>query len=178
MATLTINFTPASPAPSLGYKVLYRKVGDPSYITLMPNWTAASPVSIGGVSDAQYEGTIQSECTSGFFSTPVNFTTSLIYNYILSPSFNVSINSVTGTGIPTLGPTGVSGNVYNNHTAISGSISVNLTGALVTTTKLDVTKNGILFFCAPVAALPVTISIPLTASSTDVIRISVNSGPC
>jgi hypothetical protein len=73
MATLTITFSVASPAPSLGYRIKYRKVGDVAYTTISPNVTS-SPVVITGVIEAvDYEGTIESECTSGFFSPVRNF---------------------------------------------------------------------------------------------------------
>ena len=63
MATLTINFTPASTPPANGYIVKYRKVGDPLYTVISPNPTA-SPVIVSGLISGQYEGSVQSSCGS------------------------------------------------------------------------------------------------------------------
>jgi hypothetical protein len=72
MATkiITINFTPASPAPAAGYVVRYRPVGTTVYTTVTPNPTA-SPVKISVEGGLDYEGDIKSDCGSSLYSTPV-----------------------------------------------------------------------------------------------------------
>lgn len=74
MATLTISFTPPSPAGD-SYRIRYRKKGavdDPyTFVT-----GAGSPVVITGLAEAQdYEGRIESVC-GGAFSIQVLFSTS------------------------------------------------------------------------------------------------------
>lgn len=74
-SNLAINFTPISPAPSLGYIVEYRQVGTANYTYLSPNATT-SPVNITSiVSGVAYEGYITSSCDTGFSSTPIYFNT-------------------------------------------------------------------------------------------------------
>lgn len=74
MATLTVTFTPPSPAPE-NYRIRYRKkfaVSDPyTFVT-----GAGSPVVITGLAANQdYEGRIESNC-GGAFSIQVLFSTS------------------------------------------------------------------------------------------------------
>jgi hypothetical protein len=74
MATLKITFTPASPAPNLGYRVKYREVGTTAWIYVTPNPTS-SPVLIPGVPNGKlWEGTIESQCSNNKFSIPRSFT--------------------------------------------------------------------------------------------------------
>jgi hypothetical protein len=78
MATITITFTPASPAPADGYVVKYREAGGGAYTDVLPNPTS-SPVLITGLDDTKaYEGYIQSMCDDGFFSDPVSFSVGAI----------------------------------------------------------------------------------------------------
>jgi hypothetical protein len=73
MATLTISFTPPSPAPANGFLVKYRKAGDSIYTQVTPNPTS-SPVVISGVDGTSaYEGFIQSLCTGSLSSDNVQF---------------------------------------------------------------------------------------------------------
>ena len=98
-------------------------------------------------------------------------------NYTLSSSFGFSIDSVAGAGVPALGPTGLNTNKYGHHTAMSGTYSIVLSGAIFTTTKLDATVNGTVVSCVAVTAAG-TYSLAITASLTDIVRIEVNSGVC
>lgn len=66
--TITITFTPASPAPTDGYVLKYREVGVSSWTTVGPNPTG-SPVSIPVPEGKSWEGTIQSDCGTGLSST-------------------------------------------------------------------------------------------------------------
>jgi hypothetical protein len=63
MASITINFTPSSPAPALGYKVLYKQVGTDAGSYNSVNATA-SPVVISGLPDGKsWHGTVQAICS-------------------------------------------------------------------------------------------------------------------
>ena len=64
MPTLTISFTPASPAPANGYIVQYRPVGRAYYTTVTPN-PKTSPVLIEVPGKESYEGMIASDCGFG-----------------------------------------------------------------------------------------------------------------
>jgi hypothetical protein len=75
MATLRINFTPASPAPANGYVVRYRPVGTTVYTTLSPNPTS-SPVTIDVAENLEYEGYITASCAGGVESSQEHWTTS------------------------------------------------------------------------------------------------------
>lgn len=73
MPNLNISFTPASPTPANGYRVRYWNVNTPgTIITVSPN-PASSPVSITGVAEGCYAGTVESACGSGQFSSTVSF---------------------------------------------------------------------------------------------------------
>lgn len=72
MANLTITFTPPGTVPANGYIVKYKKVGDPTYITVTPN-PISSPIVINGVDLGVYEGTVQADC-GGYTSVEVPFT--------------------------------------------------------------------------------------------------------
>jgi hypothetical protein len=74
MASLTIAFTPPSPAPSNGYRVKYRKVGTTSWNTVSP-YPTSSPVIITGLENGvSYETTIESSCDAGVFSPLIAIT--------------------------------------------------------------------------------------------------------
>ena len=117
-----------------------------------------------------YIGTYYTDCD---FVTGV--TTS--QNYRLSAAFNLSIDNVSGTGVPALASTGVNGHQDGHHTAMSGTYLIVVSGTVVTTTKLDIYKNGVIYACV---AVPVanTYGIGITALETDVILISIDSGVC
>ncbi len=110
-------------------------------------------------------------------SSTNSVTTLAAYNYTLSPSYNFSITSVTGTNVPSLPPTGITGNSYGVHGAMSGSYSVVLSGTIIITTKLVAIKNGTQVACIAVTASG-TYSLSITALSTDIIIIAVDSGIC
>ena len=100
-------------------------------------------------------------------------------NYTLSPQYNFSIVSVTGTGIPYLPPTGTIGNVYGRHGVISGNLSITISGTIVTPCKVDVTINNSLTGggCQVITGSG-TYTIPCSASATDQVRIAIDSGAC
>lgn len=73
MGNIIINFNTVDPAPANGYRIKYRKVGDSTYTVVSPNPTT-SPATITGVDNSfSYEGTIQSDCSNGIYSTAVSF---------------------------------------------------------------------------------------------------------
>jgi hypothetical protein len=73
MPNLNISFTPASPAPSLGYRVRYWNVNTPGSITTVSPNPSASPVIVTGVAEGCYAGTVESICSAGVFSSTVSF---------------------------------------------------------------------------------------------------------
>jgi len=103
---------------------------------------------------------------------------SIANNYKLGGGVNFSIDGVTGTGIPTLPPTGTSGTTQEgNHTSMSGSYLVQLTGSVVTSTILRVTVNGVNHDCVAVTA-PGDYNLNITASSSDLVYIFIAVGTC
>lgn len=71
--TLTISFTPASPAPANGYRVKYWSVNSPATInTVSPNPTT-SPVLITGLASGCYAGTVEAACGGSQFSSAMQF---------------------------------------------------------------------------------------------------------
>jgi hypothetical protein len=70
-ATLTVNFTPQTPAPANGYKVSYRPAGSAAAYTELT--VSSSPVVLPNLTANAYEGTIEAVCASGSSSTPQPF---------------------------------------------------------------------------------------------------------
>lgn len=74
MASINLTWNAVSPAPVSGYRIKYWPTASPSQVsTVSPNPTtnAYTITSIGaGVS---YSGTIESTCTGGTYSTPINW---------------------------------------------------------------------------------------------------------
>lgn len=119
----------------------------------------------------------------GTFSETCDFWTTVTNggdNYTLSSSYNFSIDSVTGTGVPAppLPPTGLNTNLYGHHTGLTGSISVTLSGSVVTTTKLDLVINSVPSQCLAVTAAGVYVFTAVSTIEADEVRISINSGTC
>lgn len=78
---LTINFTPPSPAPALGYRIKYREYGSSSaYVEVLT--TDPPPIIIDNLlgSVTRYEGTIESRCGETDFSIISNFATDTFCN--------------------------------------------------------------------------------------------------
>lgn len=98
-------------------------------------------------------------------------------NYRLNAAAGLSIDSVTGTGVPALGSTGTNGTLTGHHTAMSGSYSVVISGTVGATTKLTMYLNGLADDCV---AVPVAGTYPLsvTAIEDDLIIISIELGTC
>lgn len=133
-----------------------------------------------------YAITMQTVCNqdTGFFgaqTSPVvlNLTDPSVVtqNYQVSSSFNLSIDSVSGTGIPTLPPTGINGNQFGHQTGMSGNYSIVVSGTVVTTTKLDVIKNESNVGCIAVPTAG-TYMLSVTALESDNIIFAIDSGAC
>jgi hypothetical protein len=98
-------------------------------------------------------------------------------NYTLSPQYNFSFSSVTGTGVPYLPPTGTSGNVFGHQTGISGNLSITIAGSIVLPCKIDVIKNGSVIGCANITGAGNYI-IACSCTASDNITIAIDSGSC
>lgn len=95
-------------------------------------------------------------------------------NYYLSASFNFSIDSVTGAGVPTLAPTGVNGSVNGYHTAMSGTYNVTVSGTIILAIRLDAYVNGTVVSTVNVPSAG-TYSLTISAASTDLVSIAIDS---
>ena len=98
-------------------------------------------------------------------------------NYTLSASFNMSINSVSGTGVPTLPATGTNGSQSGHHSAMSGAYLITVSGSIITPIKLDAYVNNVVFSCIVVSGAG-TYSLNITASASDLVLIAIDSGSC
>ena len=70
---LTISWTAAVPAPANGYRIKYWPTSSPASITTVSPNPTSSPYTITGLTELSYEGTIESSCGGGLYSTPVPF---------------------------------------------------------------------------------------------------------
>jgi hypothetical protein len=89
MASLTLTWTAASPAPANGYRIKYWPTNSPATIsTISPN-PIASPYTITGLTDnTQYSGTIEASCVGAAYSTAVSWNTISLSNYYFATKFN------------------------------------------------------------------------------------------
>ena len=74
MASITLTWTAASPAPANGYRIKYWPTSSPTTIsTISPN-PIASPYTITGLTDnTNYSGTIEASCVGSAYSTAVSW---------------------------------------------------------------------------------------------------------
>lgn len=115
----------------------------------------------------------------GTYVKTCEFTTITIAdNYQLNASYNFTINSVTGVGVPSLSPATPGSPQSGHHTGMSGSYAITLTGALVTPTKLEAYVNGSLVACTTVTGPGVYALGPIVAAETDSVVIFVHAGVC
>lgn len=98
-------------------------------------------------------------------------------NYYLNAALNMSINSVTGTGVPTLPATGTNGSQNGHHTAMSGNYNITITGTPVITTKVVALINSVPSACIAVPSAGVYV-LAVTAAETDTVIFSINGGVC
>lgn len=99
-------------------------------------------------------------------------------NFTLSASYNFSIDAVSGTGVPSLPATGVNGTQVGHHTAMSGNLSIDLSGTIVTTTKIVVSVNYVQAACIAVTGAGNYNLGPVVAAEGDIVTVAVNSGTC
>lgn len=99
------------------------------------------------------------------------------YNYTLSAAYNLAISSVTGTGVPSLPATAVNGPAYGHHTVISGTLAITLAGTVITTTKVSVIIDGVVYSCAAVPSAGVY-NLACVATALQDVRISIGGGTC
>lgn len=74
---ISVTFTPCSPTPDLGYKVLYRPLGTSITYRDGGNFTT-SPAVIEDINDAagtKYEGILKGQCSSDLYGGNAYFTT-------------------------------------------------------------------------------------------------------
>jgi len=119
-----------------------------------------------------YIGTYAKTCD--FFTTTTTGTT----NYTLQSAYNFSIDSVTGTGIPSLPATGLNTTLTGTHTGISGTAQVTLSGSVVATTKLILFVNDVQIACQAVAAAGVYSFPGLSILAADNVKFALNLGSC
>lgn len=72
MATLTVTFPAATPAPSLGYRIKYWPTNNPTNITTAISSTNTFVAS--GVTGTAFAGSVEAICGGGTFGTPKPFT--------------------------------------------------------------------------------------------------------
>ena len=72
MATLSITFPAATPAPSLGYRIKYWPTTNAALITTATTNTNAFVAP--GLSGTSYAGTVEAICGGGVYGTPRPFT--------------------------------------------------------------------------------------------------------
>ena len=100
MASLTINFTPASPTPSEGYRVKYWPTSNISNITTVTPNPTSSPVVITGLTESSYAGTIESSCGSGQYSSTQSFSAAITNpSNVSSVVVNTTCTSSPGEGM-------------------------------------------------------------------------------
>ena len=72
MATLTVTFPAATPAPSLGYRVKYWLITNPTNVTTAT--TATNSFTALGLTGTAFAGTVEVICGGGNYGTPRPFT--------------------------------------------------------------------------------------------------------
>ena len=100
MASVTLTWTAASPAPANGYRIKYWPTNSPATIsTISPN-PIASPYTITGLTDnTQYSGTIEASCVGAAYSTAIAWNTIYIGNYYFATKFNCIGCTQVGTNV-------------------------------------------------------------------------------
>lgn len=180
----TISYTASSTIPKVRVNIAYPNGGSWSqiYTNDGTNINVPFPTSVYG----SFSISMQPVCNqdTGFFGVAtapviltVNNPNATNLNYQLSAAYNLSIDSVSGAGIPSLPSTGVNGNQYGTQVGMSGAYSITISGTVVTATKLDVLKNSLVVYCTVISS-PGTFTVPITAMQTDSILIAIDSGAC
>lgn len=71
MATLTVTFPAATPAPSLGYRIKYWPTSDPTNITTATS--ATNTFVAAGITGTGFAGTVEAICGGGVYGAPKPF---------------------------------------------------------------------------------------------------------
>lgn len=108
------------------------------------------------------------QCTS----TSTNSVTTS-YNYTLSASYAMSIDSVSGTNAPSLPPTGINGTQTGAQTGLTGNYTFVLSGATIPGTVMYAYVNGVPVDTVDISAGPGSYVLTINAGSTDDVRISI-----
>jgi hypothetical protein len=72
MATLTVTFPAATPAPSLGYRIKYWPISNPTNITTATSATTTFVAT--GITGTGFAGTVEAICGGGNYGAPRPFT--------------------------------------------------------------------------------------------------------
>lgn len=147
--------------------------------TILPAFSNPITGTFTGLTSGTYRVAVR--VWSGAYYKDCPFVTVVVgvsANYQLSPSYGFAINSVSGTGVPSLPPTGTSGNVFGHHTAVSGSLNIVVSGTLSLPTKITVYVNNVLVYCVAVTASGSYGTPAIIAADTDTMLIAIASGTC
>ena len=130
MSTLSISFTPASPAPANGYRVKYWPTSDPTSITTVSPNPTSSPVTISGLSQNSYSGTVEADCGGGNYSSVTSFGANLGGSCLTGTTLATANCSSGMTSTFTLG-SGYSATVTMSGYYYSGTGTRIITGSLL-----------------------------------------------
>lgn len=188
MNQITVNFIECEPTPASGYNILWRVAGSADAYTDAGNFASSPAIFTDNTNPdgTEYEGIVRSDCSgsgeSGSdFGTPVDWTTvteSGTENYHNTAAFNFSIDSVSGSGVPSLPSTGVNGAQHGHHTGVNGILTVVLSGSLVFTTKLVIYRNSIVVACIAIPGPGSYFIGPVSSVEGDDVIVAINAGSC
>lgn len=112
--TLQISWAAVTPAPSLGYRVKYWPVSNPSNILEVNPYPTTNSATITNLSEVSYAGTVEAACGGGNFSTPQSFTASIAG----AAASLATVSCSNGIGSYTL--TGTAGHIVRVRLAATG----------------------------------------------------------
>jgi hypothetical protein len=145
MATLSVTFPAASPAPSLGYRVKYWPTSNPVDVTTATVNTNSFTAT--GLTGTSYSGTVEAICGGGTFGSARSFTAATVTVVSASAGFQPCIG---GTIDDFLG----------------GQITVSAPVSVDTTFSIDVEYVQSGSSCSPGTNLRTTIYGTILAGST------------
>lgn len=95
---LTINFGLANPDPG-NYRIKFWPASNPSNV--ITSFVSTSPLVITGLSECLYNGTIESVCTTGGYSTPQTFSAQCPYSSLsyIPCALSTSLGNITPSDI-------------------------------------------------------------------------------
>ena len=139
MATLSITFPAVTPAPSLGYRIKYWPTSSPSNITTTT--TSTNSLTIPGLMETSYTGTVEAICGSGNYSTPVSFTGAAT----ASGAATLAVGIACSSGIGNYNLTGTVGHIVRVKLTVSGLLtptSNSWLSAIMGSTNPNFSVNG------------------------------------